>query len=296
MAEQDVCSETGTYPGISWLASYPKSGNTWTRILLSNLIASDRIDDDNFASLAGSISSDRSSFDAITGLPSSDLTDDEIDLLRPDLYRERQKRAGQRLFVKVHDGYHANIAGHPIFPADCSFGAIYLVRHPFDVAVSYANHQGHTNFDKIVKQLNDPKHIMAGGSKGQLRQRTLGWSGHYLSWHRQDVIPVLTIRYEDMLENTAACLRRMAEFLYLGEKDDEEAIAESVEQSRFEKLQAKEDKSGFRERPEKTDRFFRSGRAGDGWEVLNDEQRERLYTANRDVMEELDYKPEQAIG
>ncbi len=294
MAEVGASADSPPIEGITWLASFPKSGNTWTRVLLSNLIAPDGVDDDNFASLAGSISSNRSAFDAITGLPSSDLTDDEIDLLRPDYYRENAKVAAQRLFVKVHDGYHDNGAGDPIFPADCSFGAIYLVRHPFDVAVSYASHQGHTNYDKVVKQLNNADHIMAGGGKSQLRQRTLGWSGHYLSWHRQEDIPVLTVRYEDMLADTAACLKRMAEFLGLPEADEDVAIAHAVEESQFDKLQAKEARSGFRERPEKTERFFRAGRAGDGWNILSEEQREMLYTANRDVMEELNYTPEKA--
>lgn len=277
--------------GISWLASFPKSGNTWTRILLSNLIASDLIDDDNFAALPGSISSNRAGFDAVTGLPSSDLTDDEIDLLRPEYYREQQKEAATRLFVKVHDGYHDNGNGEPLFPADCSYGAILLVRHPFDVAVSYANHQGHDDYDKIVKQLNNPDHIMAGGGKSQLRQRTLGWRGHILSWQRQDEIPVLTVRYEDMLDDTASCLKRMAQFLKLDEKDDDVAIARAVEESRFEKLRAKEDEHGFRERPEKTGRFFRAGRAGDGWKLLSDAQRDALVEYNHDVMEELGYLP-----
>ncbi|MBH5323161.1 sulfotransferase domain-containing protein [Aurantiacibacter sediminis] len=284
-------SDTLDKPGITWLASYPKSGNTWTRILLSNLIAPDDITDDNFAPLHGSISSNRVGLDAVSGLPSSDLTDDEIDLLRPDYYRELARTGDERQFVKVHDAYHGNGAGKPLFPADCSLGAIYLVRHPFDVAVSYASHQGHQDFAKTINHMANPAHIMAGGSKGQLRQKLLTWSEHYLTWHRQDQIPVLTIRYEDMLADTAACLTRMGRFLKLPEADDKQAIARAVEESRFEKLRAKEDEHGFRERPEKTERFFRAGRAGDGWDLLDDELRERLYTAHRDVMEELGYKP-----
>lgn len=291
MAEDSNPHDKGEVPGITWLTSYPKSGNTWTRILLSNLTTPDKIDEDNFAPLAGAISSDRRSFDAITGLPSSDLTDDEIDLFRPALYRERHKAYWERLFIKVHDGYHLNTAGDPLFPADCSFGALYLVRHPYDVAVSYANHQGRKSFDKAIKQMNDPEHVMAGGPKSQIRQRTLGWRGHYLSWARQTEIPILIVRYEDMLEDTFACLKRMATFLDLAEKGDDAAIAHAVEESRFDKLRAKEARSGFRERPEKTERFFRAGRAGDGWKMLSEEQREVLYKANRDVMEELNYTP-----
>ncbi len=276
---------------IVWLASFPKSGNTWTRILLSNLLAHDYVDEDNFASLLGSISSNRRSFDQVTGLPSSDMTDDEIDLVRPDFYRALAAECTERQFVKVHDGYHDSDAGEPLFPADCSFGAIYLVRHPYDVAVSYANHQGHENFDRIVKQMNQADHIMAGGRQSQLRQRTLGWKGHYRSWHEQRATPLLTIRYEDMLADTAACLKQMAAFLALDEGKDDAAITRAVEESRFEKLRAKEDAHGFREKPEKAGRFFNSGRSGDGRQRLSTEQRQRLYEHNREVMEELGYEP-----
>ncbi|GGD47385.1 hypothetical protein GRI62_08740 [Erythrobacter arachoides] len=291
MAEQSPRRAEDKTPGIAWLASFPKSGNTWTRILLSNLIARESIDDDRFASLPGSISSNRTAFDVITGLPSSDLTDDEIDLLRPQFYRMQADSAEGRLYIKVHDGYHETGKGEPLFPADCSFGAIYLVRHPFDVAVSYAHHQGHRDFDKIVAQMNNVGHIMAGGRKGQLRQKTLGWGGHYRSWHQQDAIPVLTVRYEDMLADTAAALTRIAHFLGLPEAGDAQAIARAVEESRFERLRAKEEEHGFGERPEKTEKFFRSGRSGEGRDVLTLAQRTSLVASNEDVMEKLGYLP-----
>lgn len=291
MAEPPIAA-TAVLPGITWLTSFPKSGNTWTRVLLSNLIAADNVDDDSFAALHGSISSNRANFDAATGLPSSDMTADEIDLLRPAFYRSQAMNAQVRQFVKVHDGLHENGDGEPLFPADCSFGAVHLVRHPFDVAVSYANHQGHDDFDRIVRHMNDPDHVMAGGGKSQLRQRTLGWKGHYLSWTRQTAIPVLTVRYEDMLADTAASLTRIARFLQLPEAEDAKAIARAVEASRFEKLRAKEDRVGFRERPENTGRFFRAGRAGDGWTILSADQRQALYEYNRDVMDELHYSPD----
>jgi hypothetical protein len=90
---------------ICWLASYPKSGNTWTRILLSNLLRDDEQDDvDNLSiDLVGSIASNRIRFDALTGLPSSDMTDDEIDLLRPAANRAIAIDSEKLLYTKVHD-------------------------------------------------------------------------------------------------------------------------------------------------------------------------------------------------
>lgn len=276
---------------ICWLASFPKSGNTWTRILLSNLLAPDRVSETAFTGLTGSISSNRPAFDNITGLPSSDMSDDEIDLLRPGYYREQAKHASEPLFVKVHDACHPNNSGEPIFPSDCSKGAIYLVRHPFDVAVSYAHHQGHQDYDRVVRQMNDPAHKMAGGNASQLRQLTMGWSGHFSSWHDQTAIPVLTIRYEDMLANAVQCLAQMAEFIGRGSDFSTADLERAAEASSFERLRQKEGEIGFRERPEKATRFFRSGRAGEGKEVLSAAQQEALVLANSEIMDRLGYEP-----
>ncbi|NNC73002.1 MAG: sulfotransferase domain-containing protein [Sphingomonadaceae bacterium] len=271
---------------IIWLASYPKSGNTWTRILLSNLIRDKEAS--RLIELAGSISSNRPLFDALSGLPSSDLTDDEVDLLRADVYRSIASEAESQLFIKVHDAYHDDGNGKPIFPADCSAGAIYLVRDPLDVAVSYSFHQGHGDFAKMAKAMNSSK-ALAGGSSSQLRQKALSWTGHYRSWHEQSDIPLLTIRYEDMIADTAGCLIRMARFARLEAADNPEKIARAVDDARFEKLQAREAEEGFGERPEKAERFFRSGRTGEGREVLPRDIQEEIIEVNGELMAELGY-------
>jgi len=290
MAGASQSPPSGADGKICWLVSFPKSGNTWTRILLSNVIGEEDSaeEDDVKINLAGSISSNRVQFDNLTGLASSDLTDDEIDLLRPDGYRAIAAEAQDRIYTKVHDAYHDNGHGEPIFPADCSYGAIYLVRHPFDVAISYAYHQGHLDFAKIVDQMTSDDHVMAGGPKTQLRQKTFGWGGHYQSWHEQSSIPLLTIRYEDMIADTAACVRSMVDFLKL-EQVSAQQIQDAVSESRFDKLQEKEAKAGFRERPEKAARFFRSGKTGEGAERLPPALQQRLREANAGLMEKLGY-------
>ena len=71
---------------IIWLASYPKSGNTWFRVFLSNLLShSDKPADINNL-YATPIASNRELFDEATGISSSELTLDEIDNLRPLVY------------------------------------------------------------------------------------------------------------------------------------------------------------------------------------------------------------------
>lgn len=287
---EDVYSSDGPERPIVWLASYPKSGNTWTRALLSNLLGhGDQHRGDSLIQLPGSSSSSRPRFDEFSGLPSSDLTDDEIDLLRPDVYRAASKAASERLFVKVHDAYHLNADDKPIFPADCSLGAIYLVRNPLDVVVSYAHHLGHTDFAKVAMHLNSSTHAMAGGSRSQLRQTTRGWSGHYQSWHDQSDIPVLTLRYEDMLHDASKCLTQMAHFLRIPEGKDPLKIQAAVAASSFETLKRAEEDRGFAERPEKAATFFRFGKAGQGNDVLPPDVRQQVLDAHGDLMHELGY-------
>jgi hypothetical protein len=72
-----------------WLASYPKSGNTWLRMLIANLSAvDDRPVDINDLPERGGIGSARGPFDYLTLVDSSLLTHDEIDALRPRVYEE----------------------------------------------------------------------------------------------------------------------------------------------------------------------------------------------------------------
>jgi hypothetical protein len=76
---------------IVWLASYPKSGNTWLLIMLTNLARKDAPVDVN-ALASGGVASDRTTFDRLTLVESGLLTHDECDLLRPRVYEARARR------------------------------------------------------------------------------------------------------------------------------------------------------------------------------------------------------------
>ena len=101
---------------IIWLASYPKSGNTWFRIFLTNL----RGDNDQPADIndldCTPIASARESFDDEVGIEASDLTPDEIDRLRPAVYETLAAHADEPLFMKVHDAYTLVDGASPLFP------------------------------------------------------------------------------------------------------------------------------------------------------------------------------------
>lgn len=275
--------------GFYWLASYPKSGNTWLRLALWSLERDGAAVD--FANLQGlaTIASARQSFDAVLGVESSDLTPDEIAILRPRVYEDEAARAQKPILRKVHDAWTLTPAGEPLFPAAATLGAVYLTRDPRDLVISLAHHTGSTIDDQIFK-MADPAAISAPQRRSmadQLPQRCRDWSSHVESWLAAPGRPALLVRYEDMLTDPAAALARVA--AYFGWTPNPQTVERTVAATAFPVLRAEEERHGFRERQPDADRFFRQGRAG-GWRhALTAEQAHRIEQAHGRVMTRLGY-------
>lgn len=274
---------------IIWLASYPKSGNTWLRTFLANMLA----DNDDPAYInelrTGSIASARHPFDIHTGLEASDLTADEIDLLRPGVYRRMAELSSQTGFHKVHDAYTSNDAGEPLFPTDSTAGAVYLIRNPLDVAPSYAHHSA-LGIEWAVEVMGDSGHNMSDGPRRlqiQFRQKMGTWSDHVVSWVDDAPFPVEVVRYEDMHLDAENTFTRVARFM--GLNDDAVAIRRAIEFSSFEVLQSQEREHGFAERNPRSESFFRQGRTGTWRETLTEDQAAAIINDHRDVMERFGY-------
>ena len=283
-----------------WLASYLKSGNTWTRLLLANFLADSEQAvhiNDLWKALPNIRPCERDWFDRMTGLSSSDFTDDEVEPLLPAALRACAAGAGGgRRFCKVHDALHDTAAGEPLFPEDVSAGAVYLVRNPLDVAVSWAFHRGGKDFSKVVTRMNDRRCVVAGGGCGhQLRQRLLDWSGHVESW-RSAPFPVLAVRYEDLLADAVGQLGRMTRFLGLEGAADGRRLRRAVAAADFTRLQEqeREARDGFHERDRRCRRFFRSGRSGDWRRHLSAAQALRVARRHGAVMRACGYDPREA--
>lgn len=277
--------------GAIWLASFPKSGNTWIRILFSNLLAGDEQPADINKLVRAdlrraNLAADRNAFEGEMLIDSSLLTTGEIDRLRPAFHDSQARAEGPGSLVKVHDAYTCLADGTPLLGRETR-AALYVVRDPRDVAVSYAFHN-HSDHAGAVAQLGDPE-LALGPTSGQLRQRLAGWSGHVRSWLDQRHIRVHQVRYEDLLEDTVGTLRRAVEFV--GLECSEEEIAAAVRNARFDELQRQEREHGFRERVG-TAMFFREGRAGAWRETLPPELAQVIERDHGDVMKRLGYKPE----
>ena len=274
---------------IVWLAAYPKSGSTWLRALLTNYLR----DGDSPASinhLAGAMLHERRLFDEYIGLPSSDLTDEEVLRLRPRLYELLARELRRPWFVTVHDACLRGSAG-PLFPPAATAGAVALVRNPLDIAVSYAHH--------LQRPVGETVALMnrLGVLPSAPRRRILpifedlgfSWSGHVASWLESD-LPMHVVRYEDMLKDSETAFGAVVRFA--GLEYDPTRLARAIGHARFDRLRAQERRDGFTGRRPVAPTFFRAGRAGDWRTELTADQVRSLVAAHGPMMARLGYLDE----
>jgi len=274
---------------IVWLASYPKSGNTWFRMFLANYLKNS-LEPLPLEEIEHTpISSSALDFEEIISLDPFELTFKEVDLYRPCLFRilsETAKESGEVLYKKTHDAYTLNDNGEPLFPEDVSLCTVYFVRNPLDVCVSYSNH-GAGRIENSVNFLLNEEATVAGKRHGQLRQILLSWKSHVESWKSQTSIPVLMVRYEDMLQSPVETFGRIVSFL--GLEYDRERLERAILYSDFKTLQLMEKEQGFRERMQLCQSFFWKGKTGNYRDYLSEEQIERIIAYNYETMKEFSY-------
>lgn len=277
--------------GIYWLASYPKSGNTWFRTFLRNLQedGAEPVDINDLST--GSIASSRGWLDEVLGFDTADLTQDEVERLRPEVYRW-SLREDEISYHKIHDACTVTSNGEPLISREATLGALYIIRNPLDVAPSTANHWN-CSIDEAIKRMGTPNMTFCQSNRSlpsQLRQRLLTWSEHVLSWVDSPQMNCLVIRYEDMQCEPLETFSQAARFLQL--PSDTARIVKAIRFSDFRELARQEEEKGFRERPQHTGRFFRQGQSG-GWRSkLTPEQVGRIVADHGAVMRRFGYLDE----
>lgn len=279
--------------GFVWLASYPKSGNTWLRLFLENLLSGgDQPCDINHLLHIGHAST-LEKFARHSGIDPTLLSHDEMERLQPDFYRYLLGNGYPRGFMKTHDAYRFTSAGEPLFPSGITKGAIYLIRNPLDVCVSYRHFKGLSSYDQAVDLMAYQDYALCDAnteSSPQMRQKLSSWSGHVASWTGVSDFPVLTLRYEDLCADP---LRHFTEtVVFLGLDYGADAIRRAIEFSCFDELYKQEQAVGFREMPDNGSRFFRAGKAGAWRDQLSSAQIVRIVADHGATMARFGYLEE----
>lgn len=275
--------------GIYWLASYPKSGNTWLRIFIENLLRdADCPADINQLSIGNAAS--RAWLDDILGFTTSDLTDDEASVLRAPAHSWHVQQHKSPTYFKIHDCYNTLAeTAEPVVGYAGTRGCLYVLRNPLDVVPSLANHHN-VDLDTAISFITNPhRHIGQSRLKlrPQLRQHLSCWSGHVCSWVDGMKERCHVVRYEDLLEAPLETFTQAARFLQL--PDSPERVSKAIRFSAFDELARQEAQSGFRERLAPGTRFFNKGRSGQGRQRLSADQIQRIISAHGAVMERFGY-------
>lgn len=269
---------------IIWLASYPKSGNTWMRAFLHNLLM-DPKEPVSINAITHFCIGEASAtlFNRFDPRPLSELTDREVAQLRPKVQELLTQASPDSVFVKTHN-YLAEHEGAPLISMQYTAGAIYMVRDPRDVAISFAKHFG-LDLDEAIDQLAHPS--IGTPSTDRNAQQVYGsWSLNVQSWTQVPMPGLHVVRYEDMAAHPIETFGRVAAFL--GLNPPRERLEKAIAFASFDVLKAQEDEHGFVERTEHS-RFFREGRAGQWREVLSAEQAARIVEAHREQMGRFGY-------
>lgn len=273
---------------IIWLASFPKSGNTWTRIFLLNLfmnpsrpLSINEVPEMSPSDVASAW------YEMFDKRPRSQWSVADVAKLRHQVQEEIASKTPDSIFVKTHSPL-LPWQGVPAFNMKVTAGAVCIVRNPLDVVASYASHSG-LDFDGIIKVMARKDYTAPGGDD-RVPHPIGSWSQNVASWTARPHPAMHVMRYEDMVENPEETFGKLVAFLRL--PPDPERLKKAIAFSSFDEVQKQESAGGFEEASKKADRFFRGGKTG-GWrKELTPEQVKAVVSVHREQMTRFGYVPE----
>ena len=270
---------------ILWIASYPKSGNTWVRALVSTYLYSEE---------------GEFNFDLLKKIPKfiqekyfspliklEELKKDPLKIT--EYWNAAQSRinlANQIMFFKTHNACVA-YKGKWFADVTNTKGYIYIVRDPRSVACSKAYHSD-LSMEKSVDSLINKNEIGYNGPH-KLVEIPGSWKMNYLSWKKKKKFNGVIIKYEDLIDNAEREFKKILIFLknIININIDEKKILKSINSCQFSKLREMENVYGFKEAT--GNKFFRTG-IKDSWKNdLSKDLRKKIEENFRDEMLELGY-------
>ena len=283
---------------IFWISSYPKSGNTWLRILLSSYYFTK----DGFY--------DESVLKNIDQFPQKKFFDQfnydprvVTDTIKFWIKAQEKINQDKKLrFFKTHNAFGA-LNNFDFTNKDNSIGCIYVVRDPRNVITSLKNFY-EMNDDQAFKWITNKNQYIYDVNKFEKDgysdfQFISSWDTNFESWKVQKKIPIKIIRYEDLLNQTFKVVSEVITFINQttdnNEKINKNKIKNVINSSSFSKLQDKEKNEGFSEAPkskggDKKIPFFNLGPKNNWKIILNDDLKDKLNNIFKKKLEELSYE------
>jgi len=280
---------------IIWIASYPKSGNTWVRSLLSTYLFS-KDGTFNFELLKN-----------IKQFPSKEylkfFLSDFKNIKKISKYwiaaQDRINLLNEGpTFLKTHSAL-CTLEKNSFTNKNNTGAVIYIVRDPRNVVTSLSHHFSKTTKESckfmFTKELILTKNEF-GGDDFATATVIGSWAEHYRSWKNLKFAPIIFIKYEDLIKNTNDSLLEIINFLgkHINVKVDEKKIFNTVKNCSFERLAEKEKKEGFFESvtsgsDKKIINFFNLGKKNNWRDLLDSETEKLIRTTFTNEMKDLNY-------
>jgi len=252
------------YRKINWLASFPKSGNTWLRCFMDAYYAG-KVDINDLLTTVGDDFATRNGIGVGKLQPQQYPVDIQM-LTRPMallrlVLQYHDNDVGIPLMVKTHN-IHAVANGIELLPECLTHRTIYLVRDPRDVFMSYMRHMG-GDADQTIQWFTDDLRVLCDDRAPKMSDFISSWKKNVLSYANADTHQVKVFRYEDMkahpVETFCAILQ------WMGETPDPKRVAKALDMVKLSRLKKQEDEKGFLEKTDHQKRFFGGS---DHWSTL----------------------------
>ena len=280
---------------IFWIASYPKSGNTWLRALLSSYFYSkDGIFNQNLLKNIAQFPEKRHFVDF--NYDPKIITDTSKFWIKA----QEQINLNNKLnFLKTHN-ILGSINNKNFTNKENTTGAVYIVRDPRNVLTSIQNHYELSKDEALKFMLNDKKYIHDYHTEDDFSdfQFISSWEKNYKSWINNKVFPVLLIKYEDLNDRTRETFKEIIEFIHninkLKNDFNNHKAQNSVKSTNFENMKNIEKKEGFLEsvlskKNKKEIPFFHLGPKNDWKSIFDKNYQEKLNLIFEKNLKELNY-------
>ena len=245
---------------IIWIASYPKSGNTWIRSFLSSYIYT------NNGTFNFNLLNKIDQFPLLKYYNKINLYPKNLSEAAQDWVTAQQviNLDNKIHFMKTHNAM-CTINGNPFTNKENSLGAIYIVRDPRDILISYSNFLN-MNYSETLNELtrnNNTSFLNDTVDTKNIVGSLIGsWSENFNSWEKYNLTKKIIIRYEDLISNPYETFLKIITYLnnLYGLEINKKKIQMSIESTQFVNLQNLEKRNMFFEKSKNTKVFFREGK------------------------------------
>ena len=274
---------------IIWLASYPKSGNTWIRLFLDSLFSSSKEFNINQNYIAQFPL--RKHFEGITK-----NINDQSEFAKNCVNAQSKLNFDKKIkILKTHNAlWNFNNGKYSFTDENNTLGVIHIVRDPRSIVTSILNYFHKDSYESAIEFMTTDKVLGGGDDASGLPTIVGSWVNHYKSWKKFKK-NYLLIKYEDLLENPEEKFFKITKFLnnIANFNFNNQKIISSIKNCEFNNLSNQEDTYGFDGNSEtnkqKNQKFFHLGPKNKWQDILTDEVRNKVELLFENEMKEIGY-------